>query len=319
MSDTSVIGNAQPGEAQFGDYVELLKPRVMRLVIFTAAVGLICAPVPVHPVVALAAILCVAVGAGASGALNMWWDWDIDAVMRRTAGRPIPSGRVGRDEALAIGLALSGFSVVMLALFANLFAAGLLAFTIFFYAVIDSMWLKRSTPQNIVIGGAAGAFPPMIGWAVATGGVSLESCLMFLLIFLWTPPHFWALALFRNEDYTRAGVPMLPVTAGPRATRVQILVYALILAPVAILPAFTPIGGPVYLAGALVLNAIFVGGAFAILRRDEARAEADRFRTEKRFFGFSIVYLFLHFCLFLAEAGLRAAGLSAHLAWPALF
>ena len=319
MSDTSVIGNAQPGEAQFGDYVELLKPRVMRLVIFTAAVGLICAPVPVHPVVALAAILCVAVGAGASGALNMWWDWDIDAVMRRTAGRPIPSGRVGRDEALAIGLALSGFSVVMLALFANLFAAGLLAFTIFFYAVIYSMWLKRSTPQNIVIGGAAGAFPPMIGWAVATGGVSLESCLMFLLIFLWTPPHFWALALFRNEDYTRAGVPMLPVTAGPRATRVQILVYALILAPVAILPAFTPIGGPVYLAGALVLNAIFVGGAFAILRRDEARAEADRFRTEKRFFGFSIVYLFLHFCLFLAEAGLRAAGLSAHLAWPALF
>ncbi len=319
MSDTGIIGNAQPGEAQFGDYVELLKPRVMRLVIFTAAVGLLCAPVPTHPVVALAAIICVAVGAGASGALNMWWDWDIDAVMRRTQGRPIPSGRVGREEALAIGLTLSAFSVVMLDLFTNHFAAGLLAFTIFFYAVVYSMWLKRSTPQNIVIGGAAGAFPPMIGWAVATGGVSLESCLMFLLIFLWTPPHFWALALFRNEDYTKAGVPMLPVTAGERVTRNHILAYTLILAPVAIFPAFTSIGGPVYLAGALALNAILVSGAVAIFRRDEARAEADRFRTEKWFFGFSIVYLFLHFCLFLAEAGLRATGLTAPLGWPALF
>ena len=319
MSDTSVIGNAQPGEAQFGDYVELLKPRVMRLVIFTAAVGLICAPVPVHPVVALAAILCVAVGAGASGALNMWWDWDIDAVMRRTAGRPIPSGRVGRDEALALGLALSGFSVVMLALFANLFAAGLLAFTIFFYAVIYSMWLKRSTPQNIVIGGAAGAFPPMIGWAVATGGVSLESCLMFLLIFLWTPPHFWALALARNEDYTNAGVPMMPVTNGPRSTRNHILGYSLVLAPVAILPAFTPIGGPVYLAGALILNALMLTGAVRVWRRDEAAADADRFAVERRFFFFSIVYLSLHFSLFLAEAGLRATGFGAPGSWPMLF
>ena len=318
MSDTSWIETAPPREAQFGDYVELLKPRVMRLVIFTAAVGLICAPTPVHPVVAFASILCVAVGAGASGALNMWWDWDIDAVMRRTAGRPIPSGRVTREEAFAIGVTLAAFSVVMLALFANLFAAGLLAFTIFFYAVVYSMWLKRSTPQNIVIGGAAGSFPPMIGWAIATGGVSVESCLMFLLIFLWTPPHFWALALFRNEDYTRAGVPMMPVTAGTRSTRNQILGYSLILVPVAVLPAFTSIGGPVYLAGALILNAMLLAGAFAIFRRDETVAVADQYRVEKRFFGFSIVYLFLHFCLFLAEAGLRAGGAWTHLGWPTL-
>ncbi len=317
MTDASIPSTTATRDAQFGDYVELLKPRVMRLVIFTALVGLVCAPVAVHPVIALASIVCIAVGAGASGALNMWLDWDIDAVMKRTAGRPIPSGRVSRDEALAIGLALSGFSVVMLALFANLFAAGLLAFTIFFYAVIYSIWLKRATPQNIVIGGAAGAFPPMIGWAVATGGVAVESVLMFALIFLWTPPHFWALALFRNEDYTRAGVPMLPVTNGPRATRNQILGYSLILAPVAVLPAFTSVGGPVYLAGALVLNALFLIGAVRVWRRDETTAAADRFLAEKRFFGFSILYLFLGFGLFLVEAGLRAAGL-VPAAWPVL-
>jgi protoheme IX farnesyltransferase len=317
MTDASITTATGTRDAQFGDYVELLKPRVMRLVIFTALVGLVCAPVGVHPVIALASIVCIAVGAGASGALNMWLDWDIDAVMKRTAGRPIPSGRVTRDEALAIGLALSGFSVMMLALFANLFAAGLLAFTIFFYAVIYSVWLKRATPQNIVIGGAAGAFPPMIGWAVATGGVAVESVLMFALIFLWTPPHFWALALFRNEDYARAGVPMLPVTNGPRATRNQILAYSLILAPVAILPAFTSVGGPVYLAGALVLNALFLQGAVRVWRRDETAAAADRFLAEKRFFGFSILYLFLGFGLFLVEAGLRTAGLVPS-GWPVL-
>jgi protoheme IX farnesyltransferase len=317
MTDASITTGTGTRDAQFGDYVELLKPRVMRLVIFTALVGLVSAPVAVHPVIALASIVCIAVGAGASGALNMWLDWDIDAVMKRTAGRPIPSGRVTRDEALAIGLTLSGFSVMMLALFANLFAAGLLAFTIFFYAVIYSIWLKRATPQNIVIGGAAGAFPPMIGWAVATGGVSVESVLMFALIFLWTPPHFWALALFRNEDYTRAGVPMLPVTNGPRATRNQILAYSLILAPVAVLPAFTSVGGPVYLAGALVLNALFLRGAVRVWRRDEDAAAADQFLAEKRFFGFSILYLFLGFGLFLVEAGLRAAGL-VPAGWPVL-
>ena len=254
MTDTSWSQPATAPEPQFGDYVELLKPRVMRLVVFTAIVGLAAAPTHVHPVIAFASVVCIAVGAGAAGALNMWWDRDIDAQMARTAGRPIPTGRVEAGEALAIGVALSGFSVVMLALFANLFAAGLLAFTIFFYAVVYSMWLKRATPQNIVIGGAAGAFPPMIGWAVATGGVSLESVAMFAVIFLWTPPHFWALALFRNEDYTRVGVPMLPVVAGDRVTRNHILGYALVLAVVAILPAFSGIGGPIYLAGALVLN-----------------------------------------------------------------
>jgi protoheme IX farnesyltransferase len=319
MTDASWIQpTAATREPEFGDYVELLKPRVMRLVVFTAVVGLLAAPVPVHPVIALAAVICIAVGAGAAGALNMWWDSDIDAEMARTARRPIPSGRVDGGEALAVGLALAGFSVVMLALFANAFAAGLLAFTIFFYAVVYSMWLKRATPQNIVIGGAAGAFPPMIGWAAATGGASLESVAMFLLIFLWTPPHFWALALFRKEDYTRVGVPMLPVVAGERATRVHILAYALILAVVAVGLAFSGIGGPVYLAGALVLNFQFVRGAWRVWRRDTAAAAADRYRAEKQFFGFSILYMTLHFALLLAEAGLRALDLTPA-GWPMLF
>jgi protoheme IX farnesyltransferase len=318
MIDASWSQHATVREAEFGDYVELLKPRVMRLVVFTAFVGLICAPVPVHPVIALAAVICIAVGAGASGALNMWWDSDIDALMARTAKRPIPSGRIAREEALAIGVALAGFSVVMLALFANVVAAGLLAFTIFFYAVVYSIWLKRTTPQNIVIGGAAGALPPMIGWAAATGGVSLESFAMFALIFLWTPPHFWALALFRNDDYTRAGVPMLPVTAGPRVTRNHILGYALVLAPVAIVLGFSGIGGPVYLAGALVLNARFLLGAWTVRRRDEATAAADKFLAEKRFFGFSILYMTLHFGLLLAEAALRGLQLTPA-GWPVLF
>ncbi|MEM7614897.1 MAG: heme o synthase, partial [Pseudomonadota bacterium] len=295
-------------DAEFGDYVELLKPRVMRLVIFTAAVGMLAAPVAVHPVIGLAAIICIAVGAGASGALNMWWDADIDAVMGRTAKRPIPSGRVTSDEALVIGVTLSVFSVAFLFLFGNALSAGLLAFTIFFYAVIYSMWLKRATPQNIVIGGAAGAFPPMIGWAVATGGIGWEPVLMFALIFLWTPPHFWALALFQNDDYKNADVPMLPVVAGTRVTRNQILAYAVILAPLAVLPAFTQIGGPLYLAAALYLNARFAWGAWGIWRRDGAASEADGYRVEKRFFGFSIAYLFAHFVVLLIEAALRGLG-----------
>jgi protoheme IX farnesyltransferase len=271
MSDASWTSPAVR-EAEFGDYIELLKPRVMRLVVFTALVGMVCAPVGVHPVIGLAAMICITVGAGAAGALNMWWDSDIDAAMARTARRPIPSGRVGRDEALALGVVLSGFSVVMLALFANFVAAGLLAFTIFFYVVVYSMWLKRATPQNIVIGGAAGALPPVIGWAAATGGVSVESLAMFALIFLWTPPHFWALALFRNDDYARVEVPMLPVAAGPRSTRNHILGYALVLVAVAVAVAFSGIGGAVYFAGALVLNAQLLLGAWAIWRRDEAAA-----------------------------------------------
>ena len=237
MTDATIISREH--EAQFGDYFALLKPRVMSLVVFTALVGMLVAPAPIHPFVGFAAILFIAVGAGASGALNMWWDADIDALMRRTAKRPVPSGRVEGGEAMAIGVALSGFAVVMLGLATNLFAAGLLAFTIFFYAVIYTMWLKRWTPQNIVIGGAAGAFPPMIGWAAVTGGVSVESVLMFALIFMWTPPHFWALALFMRGDYDSAGVPMLTVTHGRRSTRNHILVYTVLLAPTALALAFT--------------------------------------------------------------------------------
>ncbi len=318
MTDAPWIDAAPAPEPQFGDFVELLKPRVMRLVIFTALVGLVCAPAHVHPVIAFAALACIAVGAGASGALNMWWDRDIDEVMSRTKGRPIPSGRVEADAALGIGLTLSGFSVVLLGLVANAFAAGLLAFTIFFYVVIYSMWLKRATPQNIVIGGAAGAFPPMIGWAAATGGVAPESLLMFALIFLWTPPHFWALALFRNDDYSRADVPMLPVVAGPEATRRQIFAYAPPLALAALAPAFSMVGGPVYLAGAIVLNVLFLQGAWRVRRRSEAEAAADRHRAEKRFFGFSILYLTGMFGLFLVEAALRALGLT-WAGWPVLF
>ena len=293
------------GEAQFGDYVELLKPRVMRLVIFTAAVGMFVAPDAVHPVIAFASILCIAIGAGASGALNMWWDRDIDAVMKRTADRPIPSGRVEPGEALGIGVTLSVMSVIMLGLFANMASAALLAFTIFFYAVVYSMWLKRATPQNIVIGGAAGAFPPMIGWVVATGSVGLEAVLMFGLILVWTPPHFWALALWRNDDYKAAKIPMLPVARGARVTRKYILGYSLILPPVAMALAFTQIGGLVYFAVAAILNIIFVFGAFRVFRRSDTDSIADGFRAEKQLFGFSIFYLFLHFVLLLVEAALR--------------
>lgn len=307
MSDIRVY--EQGGEAGFGDYVQLLKPRVMSLVVFTALVGLLVAPVRVHPFIAFTSILFIALGGGASGALNMWWDADIDAKMRRTRGRPVPAGSVAAEEALALGIGLSVISVAMLALSANFFAAGLLAFTIFFYAVIYTMWLKRTTPQNIVIGGAAGAFPPMIGWACATGGVSVESVLMFALIFMWTPPHFWSLALFMKDDYSNAGVPMLTVTHGRKATRRHILVYAILLAPVALGAGLTSIGGPVYLATSVVLNAIFLKGAWDIWRRDEAAAEADKYAVEKRVFGFSLLYLFLHFGALLAEAVLHAYGL----------
>lgn len=300
---------AGPGEAGFRDYVLLLKPRVMSLVVFTALAGLVAAPGTLHPFEAFAAILFIALGAGASGALNMWWDADIDALMRRTRGRPVPMGRVAPGEALGIGLALSGIAVVMLGLAANWVAAGLLAFTIFFYAVVYTMWLKRSTPQNIVIGGAAGAFPPMIGWAAVTGDpASLESLLMFALIFLWTPPHFWALALFMRNDYDIARVPMLTVTHGRRATRRNILAYTLILAPVAVGAGFTGIGGPVYLAAAVVLSALFLQGALRIAARDEAQAEADGYAVEKRFFRFSLLYLFLLFGAILVEAILAPLG-----------
>ena len=302
MTDATTWSD-EPG---FGDYVALLKPRVMSLVVFTAAAGLLVAPGHVHSVVAVAAILFIAVGAGASGALNMWWDADIDAQMRRTRGRPVPAGRVGPDEALALGLALSGFAVVMLGLAANLFAAGLLAFTIFFYAVVYTMWLKRTTPQNIVIGGAAGAFPPMIGWAVATGGVSYESLLMFALIFAWTPPHFWALALFMRSDYDDAGVPMLTVTHGRRSTRRHILAYTILLVPVSLALALSDVGGPVTLAAAVLLNARFLLGSWRIARRDETTAEADGYAVEKAVFRASLTYVFVHFGALVADAIVRA-------------
>jgi heme o synthase len=311
MSDTTAYQgtSATPYEPGFGDYVQLLKPRVMSLVVFTALVGLLVAPVSLHPVEAFSAILFVALGAGASGALNMWWDADIDAVMKRTARRPVPAGKVKAGEALGVGMALSGISIVMLWLSTNWVAAALLAFTIFFYAVVYSMWLKRTTPQNIVIGGAAGAFPPMIGWVCATGSVSVEAFLMFALIFMWTPPHFWALALFMKEDYHTAGVPMLTVTHGRKSTRVHILVYRLLRVPVALGAALTSIGGPMTLAVAVALNAWFVIGAVRIWQRDEAMAEADKYAVEKAFFRFSLLYLFLHFAAFLAEAALKSAGI----------
>ncbi|MEM6824907.1 MAG: heme o synthase [Pseudomonadota bacterium] len=306
MSDASLI--TQEPEAEFGDYVALLKPRVMSLVVFTAMVGLLVAPVPIHPMIGLTAILFIAVGAGASGALNMWWDADIDAKMRRTSGRPVPAGRVRPEESLAIGVALSGIAVVMLALATNMLAAGLLAFTIFFYAVIYTMLLKRWTPQNIVIGGAAGAFPPVIGWAAATSTAPVEAWGMFALIFLWTPPHFWALALFMRADYGNAGVPMLTVTHGHGATRAHILVYSVILAPAALALAATPIGGPAYLTTAIFCNAWLLWGAFGIWRRREAEAEADNYAAEKAFFRFSLTYLFAHFGALAIDALLRVQG-----------
>ena len=306
MTDMSVQDKSH--DASIGDYVALLQPRVMSLVIFTALVGLLVAPVPVHPFIGFVGILCIAVGAGASASLNMWWDADIDAIMKRTTSRPIPSGRVQSGEALGLGLALSGFSVILLALATNMLAAFLLAFTIFFYAVVYSMWLKRLTPQNIVIGGASGAFPPMIGWAVATGSVSLESVLMFALIFMWTPPHFWALALFVKTDYGDAGVPMLTETHGRDATRKHVIVYAVLLVPVALGIAFTSIGGPIYLATALFFNAWFLKGCYNIWKRDDAAADADKYYVERQVFKVSLYYLFGHFVALLAEAALRPYG-----------
>ncbi|KIN79390.1 heme o synthase [Sulfitobacter mediterraneus] len=296
-------------EAQLGDYFALFKPRVMQLVVFTALVGMLAAPVSVHPVVGFAAILFVAIGAGASGALNMWWDADIDQIMRRTQSRPIPAGKVQPGEALALGVALSGMSVMMLGLAANLLAAAMLLFTILFYAVFYTMWLKRRTPQNIVIGGAAGAFPPVIGWIIATGSFSIEAWLMFALIFMWTPPHFWALALFMRSDYDDADVPMLTVTHGRPATRRHILAYTMVLAVLAVGTGFTAIGGWIYLSFAIVLNAMFLLGAYRIWQRDEDASEADNYKVERKFFRLSLFYLFLHFGAILVEATLRPWGL----------
>jgi len=236
MTPDLARGGSFADEPQIADYFALLKPRVMSLVVFTALVGMLCAPVGVNPVIGFASLLCIAVGAGASGALNMWWDADIDLKMARTAKRPVPAGRVTAQDALNIGLGLSVISVAMLAVFAGLLAGALLAFTIWFYAVPYTMWLKRSTPQNIVIGGAAGAFPPMIGWAAVTGDITVNSVLLFMIIFIWTPPHFWALALYKTGDYGKVGIPMMPNVKGPKSTRNQIMAYSVLLAAIAIAP-----------------------------------------------------------------------------------
>jgi protoheme IX farnesyltransferase len=285
-------------EATPRDYFNLLKPRVMSLVVFTAFVGLYVAPGSINPVIAAIAILAIAIGAGASGALNMWYDADIDAVMGRTSLRPIPSGRVAPREALTFGIILSAFSVVMLGLLVNWLSAGMLAFTIFFYAVIYTMWLKRSTPQNIVIGGAAGAIPPVIGWAAVTNSVSLEPLVLFAIIFLWTPPHFWALALFKAADYGRAGVPMMPNIAGNRSTQRQILVYSVLLAVSGMLPFALGYNGPVYGLAAAVLGVLFIRHAWAVNAMDSGDT---KMMPAKKLFGYSIFYLFALFAVLLAE------------------
>jgi protoheme IX farnesyltransferase len=294
----SLAIDAQPSIAGAGDYLRLLKPRVMSLVVFTALTGLAIAPAAIHPVVAFTALLCIAVGAGAAGALNMWYDADIDARMTRTARRAVPTGRVKPGEALAFGLVLSVFAVVTLGLLVNALSAALLAFTIFFYAVIYTMWLKRSTPQNIVIGGAAGALPPMIGWAAVTGSLSFEPVLLFLIIFFWTPPHFWALSLYRADDYARAGVPMLPVVAGELPTRRQILLYTLILVPLGIAPWPLGYAGLLYGATAVVTGAVMLVLAWRVYRE---RRPADS--ASKHLFAFSILYLFLLYAVLLVERG----------------
>jgi heme o synthase len=280
--------------ASVRDFIALLKPRVMTLVVFTALVGMVAAPGAMHPGLAAIAILCIALGGGASGALNMWYDADIDAVMHRTAKRPIPSGKVLPGEALGFGVFLSAVSVITLGMATNWVAAGLLAFTIFFYVAVYTMWLKRRTPQNIVIGGAAGAFPPMIGWAAVTGGFSLESALMFAIIFIWTPPHFWALALVKKGDYGNAGVPMLPNAVGDDVTRWHIMAYTVAMAAIGCAPAFLGFNSPVYLAIAVAGGIWMLWLAVEILRHREGPQAA---RACWRMFGHSMIYLF---ALFLA-------------------
>ncbi len=296
-----VASDAVASFARVGDFIALLKPRVMSLVVFTGLAGVLVAPGGLHPAIVAIAVLCIAAGSGAAGAINMWYDRDIDAIMARTAHRPIPRGRIAPGEALVGGIALAATSVVMMWKMVDPVAAALLALAILFYVFVYTVWLKRRTPQNIVIGGAAGAFPPMIGWAAATGGVSIESLALFALIFFWTPPHFWALALYRCADYQAAGVPMLPVVAGKEATRRQMLLYTLLLIPVALAPALLGIAGWLYGAAALALSLGFVWAAVAVIR-DTSDAPA------KRMFGYSIFYLFTLFTLLIADRAPGVAG-----------
>ena len=301
-------GEFRLSEANARDYFELLKPRVMSLVVFTAFAGLVLAPGSVNPVIGFISILCIAIGAGASGALNMWYDADIDAIMTRTAKRPIPSGRILPNEALGFGMTLAVFSVAILGLLVNVLAAGLLAFTIFFYAVVYSMWLKRSTPQNIVIGGAAGAFPPMIGWACVTNSVAIDSIVLFLIIFFWTPAHFWALALFKMRDYGAVGVPMLPNVSGEATTKTQIVLYTVLTVISSIIPVYLGSASMYYGAFALVLGAAFLfyaAGVYRMVEGDEKMVAA------KKMFAYSIFYLFAIFSGLMVDhfmTGLLAGG-----------
>ena len=302
VTDSSVDSRstlaATQSDSTVADFVQLLKQRVMSLVVFTALVGMLLAPGHIHPVLAVTAILCIAVGAGASGAINMWYERDIDALMARTKNRPLPAGRMAPGEALGFGVVLAVGAVTVMGLAVNWTAAALLALTIAFYVFVYTIWLKRRTPQNIVIGGAAGAFPPMVGWAAANGDVSLASLALFAIIFMWTPPHFWALALYRSGDYARAGVPMLPVVAGVRETKRQILIYAVLLIPFVLAPYALGIAGALYAGAALALSIAFVGAAIALW------FDATE-RSARRMFGFSILYLFLLFALLLVD---RAPG-----------
>jgi protoheme IX farnesyltransferase len=297
------VCNASPA-----DFVQLLKPRVMSLVVLSALAGMLLAPGHIHPVIGFASLLAIAVGAGAAGALNMWYDADIDAIMIRTRGRPIPSGRIDRDLALGFGLLLAGFAIVTLGLVANGLAAALLAFTIFFYIVVYSMWLKRATPQNIVIGGAAGALPPIVAYAAATGSVSVASVVLFAIIFMWTPPHFWALALIKSGDYARAGIPMMPNVKGADHTRLEILIYSVLLAPLGLLPYALGFASLLYGVLAATLGMLFVALAFRVyrLRHGEAAETAA-----KQLFAFSILYLFLLLAVIVAEHGLGLASFAA--------
>jgi protoheme IX farnesyltransferase len=318
MTDTAAAPATGSAPARWNDYVVLLKPRVMSLVVFTAFTGLICARTPMSPTLAFVAVLCIAVGAGAAGALNMWYDSDIDGLMRRTRARPIPMGKVQAADALGLGVVLSLLSVMMMGLAANWLAAGLLAFTILFYVVIYTMWLKRSTPQNIVIGGASGALPPVIGWAAATGHAPPNAWLLFLIIFLWTPPHSWALALYTAGDYAKAGVPMMPVAKGAASTRRQILLYSLAFVPVAIAPSFTGLGGPLYLAVSGLGGLMFLLLATRLMRSGSGEADGAQdglysvkagSKDARNLFAFSILYLTLLFAALLAEHALGLAPL----------
>ncbi|RDV01568.1 protoheme IX farnesyltransferase [Sphingorhabdus pulchriflava] len=279
--------------ADWRDFWALTKPRVMSLVVFTALCGLLAAPGEIHPILAFTAILCIATGAGASGALNQWYEAELDAKMKRTAGRPLPDGRMERESALHFGIGLAAFSVGIMGVAVNWLSAGILAFSIFFYAVVYTMWLKPNTPQNIVIGGAAGAFPPVIGWAAVTGDLTLLPLLMFAIIFFWTPPHFWSLALFMKSDYGAAGIPMLPNVSGQRVTRNQIFGYSFVLAAIAVAPWYLGMTGAIYGVTTVALNAVFLGLAFAVWRNETT--EAQMMKAEKRLFGYSVLYLFILF------------------------